>query len=166
MKLFESFGPFKIPLEKGKGGRYVVNGCLKFWEQHPGLSEERGVYVFAIRAAKGLRPVYVGKATKSFRRECFASHKIANHYDPEIAKIGKGTPVMFLLVAPGKESQTQRRLITQAERFLIGLAQLKNPKLSNVQGKKPPAWGIKGVLRPGQGKPSGSALKLRSLLRL
>jgi hypothetical protein len=57
-------------------------------------------------------------------------------------------------------------MIAQAENFLIGQAQLKNPKLSNVHGKKPPAWGIKGVLRSGVGKPSVRAVKLQKLLAL
>jgi hypothetical protein len=166
MNLFDSFGPFTIPQEKGKGARYITEGCPKFWDQHSEFSEERGVYIFAVRAGKGIRPVYVGKATKRFKQECFASQKIARHYGPELAKIGKGTPVMFLLVAPRRESQKQARIISQAEKFLIGQAQLRNPNLSNVRGKKPPAWGIKGVLRSGQGKPSASAVRLQKLLAL
>jgi hypothetical protein len=54
------------------------------------------------------------------------------------------------------------RVIAQAEKLLIGQAQLRNPNLSNVRGKKPPAWGIKGVLRS-EGKPSASAVKLQRL---
>jgi hypothetical protein len=96
MKLFESFGPFKIPPVKGKGGRYIAEGCPKFWDQHPEFSEKRGVYIFAVRAGKGIRPVYVGKATKKFKQECFASQKNSKHYGPALANIGRGTPVMFL----------------------------------------------------------------------
>jgi len=80
---FEVFGPYEIPVVKEVGGRYISDGCPDFWRDHEpsDLRKEKGCYLFALRAAKGYKPVYVGMATRSFGQECFQSHKIASHYN-------------------------------------------------------------------------------------
>src|ERR1035441_3965509 len=82
---FKIFGPFHIPLS-GEYNHSIEVGCPAFWkdsETKP-LAKERGCYLFAIRAAKGFRPIYVGKTKKSFEQECFTYHKIAQHYTPAL----------------------------------------------------------------------------------
>jgi hypothetical protein len=83
MASFEVHGPFEIVYEKRKGGRTLVFD--EFWskdaEAHH-LAKERGCYVFAIRN-RGLTPIYVGKATKSFKQETFSAtnrHKYNNGF--------------------------------------------------------------------------------------
>ena len=76
MALFSIHGPFPIDYEQRRGGRTLVFN--DFWsvdgDAHY-LAEERGCYVFAIRN-KGLAPIYVGQAARSFKclSEIILSH--------------------------------------------------------------------------------------------
>jgi hypothetical protein len=164
--IFRVFGPYKIPLSRGKKFNCIEPGCSEFWTQSETtrLAKERGCYLFAIRAAKGYRPIYVGKTSKSFERECFASHKIANHYLPALSNTGKGTPVMFLIILSRSKGVPNQRAIGQVESFLIQNALVKNPKLSNVQGTKEEHWGITGIIRGGKGKVSQPTREFRKAM--
>jgi hypothetical protein len=81
----------------------------EFWTQSDELRElgtERGCYVFAIRAGKGVTPIYVGKATKSFKQECFNPsnrHKFSNG----MADYVKGTPVLYFVRHPKQKGKTE-----------------------------------------------------------
>jgi hypothetical protein len=68
MTTFVIHGPREIKYEKRKGGRTLLFD--DFWEENNDLAEQQGCYVFAIRN-RGLTPIYVGKATKSFKQETF-----------------------------------------------------------------------------------------------
>lgn len=116
------------------------------------MAKERGCYLFAIRAAKGFRPIYVGKTKKSFEKECFTYHKVADHYQPALGNMGKDTPVLFLLTLGRGKGPINNRAIAQLEAFLIQNAVAKNPDLSNIQGTKQEEWGIKGVIRGGKAR--------------
>lgn len=150
---FRVFGPFKIPCS-GKYARYIEAGCPAFWRDPIAsrLTRERGCYLFAIRAAKGFRPIYVGKTKASYEKECFTFHKIADHYTPALADTKKGTPVLFFVVLNKTKGPLNNKAISQVESFLIQNAVAKNPELSNVQGTKKQEWGIAGVIRGGKGK--------------
>jgi hypothetical protein len=113
-----------------------------------------------------IRPIYVGKATKSFRQECFAPHKIACHYGPALSNAGKGTPVIFLVVLERKKGKVNKRAIAKVESFLIQNAMKKNPNLSNIKGKKEEHWIIEGVIRSGKGKTPSAAKKFKSAVGL
>ena len=41
-----------------------------------------------------------------------------------------------------------------------------NPELLNIKGTKEAEWGIAGVLRSGQGKPSKAASEFKKLMKL
>lgn len=164
--MFEPLGPFEVPLEYGIANRYIPKGCPNFWNRHPSVADRKGCYILAIRASKGYRPIYVGKATKSFRQECFESHKIAQHYTPALANTKAGTPVLFFIAVPKSAVVSHEKRITELEKFLIGQAALKNPDLSNIRNRKLPTWGVKGIVRSTPGKPSMSSKKLRQLIAL
>ena len=119
-----------------------------------------------MRAGKGFRPIYVGRATKSFKQECFASHKISSHYGPALLNAGKGTPVLFLAVLERTKGKVNKSAIKKVEFFLIQNAVKKNPDLSNVKGKKSEHWSIDGVIRSGKGKVSSSARLFKGALGL
>ena len=56
-------GPYEVPFEQRPGGRVILYN--DFWTQTDDLrdlAQERGCYVFAIRAGKGATPIYVGKS--------------------------------------------------------------------------------------------------------
>lgn len=164
---FIPHGPFKVPLIKGAGGRAIDPLRYKhFWSEHDALANKRGTYVFAIRASKGFTPYYAGKATKTFEQEVFSDRNVAQKYDPVIAGVGKGTPVVFLLELPIQRGKTNKRAIKKCEDFLIQQTRVVNPKSTNIQGTKPPKWSIWGVLRGPAGKPPRAALSLRKCLGL
>lgn len=151
MTSFVVHGPFPIAFEKRKAGRTLVFD--DFWMQGGAahyLSGEKGCYVFAMRT-RGLTPIYVGKATKTFRQEAFNNankHKYHNGF----SDYGKGTPVMYFVVHPRQAGKTNSSQITQIEDFLIQAGFAVNPDLQNVKGVQQPRWSIKGVIRSGAGK--------------
>jgi len=162
MASFEIHGPFKIPYEKRKGGRTLVFD--KFWDEPSDanyLSEERGCYVFGIRN-RALTPIYVGKATKSFRQETFNGTN-RYKYHSGFSNYGKGAPVMYFVVHPRRKGPVNQKYIAEIEDFLIQAGVAKNPDLQNVKGTHQPGWSIKGVIRHGAGKRSNAEIQFSSL---
>jgi hypothetical protein len=163
---FSVRGPFVVSSYKGKGGRTITQeGVRRFWEEHGDYAGRRGCYVFGIRAGKGGKPAYVGMATKAFKKEVFAPHKLSR-YQEFLADYGKGTPVVFLVVAPIKKGAPNVSQIEALEKFLIQVAVARNPDLLNIQGTKSARWSIAGVIRGGAGKPSKAAATFREFMTL
>jgi len=163
---FSVRGPFIVPSYKGKGGRTITQqGVKRFWDKHSEYAGRRGCYVFGIRAGKGGSPAYVGMATKAFKKEVFAPHKLSR-YQEFLADDAKGTPVVFLLVAPTKKGAPNVSQIEALEKFMIQVAVARNPHLLNVQGTRSAEWSVAGVIRGGAGKPSKAAAKFRKFMAL
>lgn len=169
LKEFTVYGPFVVPVEKKRTGRMLSTSALgAFWDEVGATRTARGVYVFGIRAGKGITPVYVGKAAKqSFEREAFTDHKRANHYNPALLNSGRGTPVMFFVAHPNTTGAVNKKLIDQMETFFIDVAYKKNEELSNVRKKPQYKWRVRGVVRakPGEGK-NGAAGAFRKAVGL
>jgi hypothetical protein len=155
--VFRPEGPLAIRPCEGLGGK-IINGdsADRFWGEHAHLADGIGCYVFGRRAGKGIVPWYVGKATRSFRQECFESKKL-NKYSEALILQRIGTPVMFFVV----KVEGPTACINDLENFLIQNAVVKNPSLLNEIRKE---WRINGVLRSEPGPPSHSARHLRRLL--
>jgi hypothetical protein len=98
------------------------------------------VYVFSIRAGRGIVPVYVGKATRRFRGEAFADHK-RTHYSDALADYVRGTPVMFFVTWP-EGRKARPGMITDVEDFLIQTGVARNPDLRNIRGRGEKKWSI------------------------
>jgi hypothetical protein len=116
------------------------------------LAAEKGCYVFAIRS-RGLTPIYVGKATKTFKQETFNPtnrHKYHNGF----SEYAKGTPLMYFVVHPIQKGKTNSKQIGQIEDFLIQAGVAKNPDIQNIKGTTKPDWSINGVVRGTAGKRS------------
>jgi hypothetical protein len=159
-------GPFEVPLVKNK--RLVKPGCPEFWSKPEvdELANQRGCYVFAMRAGRGITPIYVGKATKNFKQECFAVQKIAYHYGPALLEYKRGRPVLFLVVLERTKGKVNKRAIAKVEFFLIQNAMKKNPELSNIKGKREEHWSIGGVIRSGRGKVAAEAKAFKAAMGL
>jgi hypothetical protein len=103
MASFVVHGPFEIDFENRRGGRTLVFD--DFWSESSKanyLAEERG----AVRN-KALTPIYVGKATKTFKQETFNStnrHKYHNGF----SEYAKGKPLMYFVVHPTSRGQRTR----------------------------------------------------------
>jgi len=73
-RCFEVGGPFDVPTVGPARNRAF--GPRKerehFWDHlAPGWGDRIGCYVFGLRRAKGILPIYVGRTKKRFRAECF-----------------------------------------------------------------------------------------------
>ncbi|MGJ7523409.1 hypothetical protein ACSFA0_23215 [Variovorax sp. LT1P1] len=163
MATFEVHGPFEIDYEKRPGGRALVFDGFWSEESDAGyLASAKGCYVFAMRAGKGLQPIYVGKATKTFRQEAFNPsnrHKYHNGF----STYAKGRPLMYFVVHPNSKGKTNGRQIGKIEDFLIQAGIAKNPDLQNIKGTGQPEWSIKGVVRSGAGKRSSAETQFARL---
>jgi len=138
-------GPFEI--RKQKNGLVDNSNFAKkqFWgdvkEKNLSLPYACGCYLFGIRAAKGIKPWYVGLAGKqAFEKECFGAHKI-NIYNEALAG-KKGKPVLFFIAKRTKKgklakpSKRGHQHSTYLENIMIGVALEKNPKLLNIKKTK------------------------------
>lgn len=137
---FEIYGSFPVA-RKGNLVSRSREDKRTFWaaveDAEPGLSDACGCYVFVIRN----RAWYVGMAERqSFKKECFALHKITQ-YNEALSHVS-GNPTLLLLpkLTPGGRfaSPTTRghadvRLL---ENLLIGSALGRNAQLQNVKGTR------------------------------
>jgi hypothetical protein len=167
-------GPFKMT--KSKSGLVDKSNRAKkeFWDKvektEPCLPSSSGCYLFAIRAGKGIKPWYVGVASRQpFRNECFAPHKIIIYDEALVGK--KGTPLLFFVakrtkrgkfVKPGKNASPVNAYL---ETILIGAALDKNPKVMNMKKTK----FLKGMCVPGllntrKKKPSQSEAEFKKAI--
>ena len=160
-------GPFDIPFTVTSAKIKCIDTpqAKAFWdkaETHP-FHSKQGVYIFATRAGKGFKPIYVGKATKTFKKECFTTHKL-HHYAQALCDGAKGRPVMFFIAAQGKINRVPASTIKEVEDLMIQFAVAKNPNLRNKIGTKVADWTIKGVVRGGKGKASRTALAFKTMM--
>lgn len=166
MATFTVKGPFDVPVKKEKAGRLVTTEqAAEFWKQNGAVQDDVGCYVFGFRAAKGLKPMYVGKATKSFKQEVFTDHK-QNKYNQALAGQAKGTAILFFVTLDKTAGSVNQKAIDEAETFLILSGLVANKKLLNDRKTAIESWSIKGVIRAGQGKPSQAAQDLKQCLGL
>lgn len=98
---FAVYGPFKVPTQSAvKWGkrRYSVNSQA-FWknEKISEFAQCKGCYVFANASGPGFTPIYVGKTNKSFKTECFQSHK-KTKLDGFLKDKGKSSLQIFFIV--------------------------------------------------------------------
>ncbi|WP_342320528.1 hypothetical protein [Burkholderia pseudomallei] len=160
-------GPFDIPftLSPAKIKCIDTPQARQFWQKSETapFHTKQGVYVFATRAGRGYRPVYVGKATRGFKSECFTPHKL-HHYAQALSNGDKGSPVMFFVALPGNANKVPRKVIAEVEELMIQFAAAKNPNLRNKIGTAVADWTIKGVVRGGQGQRTKAASSFSTML--
>ena len=165
----ETFGPITIPCDiDGRKKHISDQNIIEFWNDSSTqeIMEKQGCYIFALKAGRGYSPWYIGKATKNFKQEVFALHKI-KLYNKLLWDGKKGTPVMFFVMMPGNLKKISTPVINNMEKFLIQSAVLKNPNVLNSHNTKNlPKWSIKGVVRGKKGKPSEKSLTFKSMMGL
>ena len=157
-------GPYDVPHEvNDRGAKHIsAEDGRDFFEEFDGLAEERGCYLFAIRS-RGLRAAYVGKATRGFGQEAFATDKLQK-YNTAVHHWPHGTPVLlFVVTPPGVRSA---RLISEVEKYLLRSAKRAWHELLNVHHAGEDAWDISGVTAPHAGRRSDAESELMRLLGL
>lgn len=151
-----------VPLVKNPAGRMLdIDKIAELWKgDWKEFAGKRGCYVFAFKAAKGYKPVYIGKATKTFKQECFADHK-QNKIHKALTFQKKGYLYLYLI-----QGSKNKSVVDDLETFLIRLGAARNPNLQNDRKKPIALWSIKGVFNTTQGQPSRAAQELRKVLGL
>lgn len=171
---FYPYVPFEIPKQENGLISRDRDELKEFWkmvdEVAEGLSSAIGLYIFSIRAGRGVLPWYVGKSEKAgFSKECFQSHKI-NHFDNCIAA-RRGTPLLTFIpkltqanhfAQPNGNPQND---ISTLEKMLIGACLQKNKDLVNARDTKI----FRGMVVPGylntpQGGVANSVKEFKKLI--
>jgi hypothetical protein len=168
---YQVFGPFRVP----RNGTLVdKHGYNKFWadigQNNPGLQRAVGCYIFAVRAAKGELPWYVGKTERgSFKGETWSPHKL-NLYNESLNSRKKGTALLYLIARRtrvgrfAKPRKAGRGDIRAWENLLIGICLLRNRDLLNVKQTKH----LRGIVVPGymNERPGARSAPARRLAKL
>jgi len=167
-------GPFKIIRVKKTGLIDRDKAAKKsFWNMvGKEVSSSCGCYLFAIQAAKGIKPWYIGLAAKqSFEKECFTPQKI-NIYN-EVLASGSGTPLLFLvakrtnkgkIVKPSKNGH--KKDIIFLETMLIATAREKNRKLKNkMKTKYLRKMIVPGLINTPRGKQSNPESEFKKAIK-
>lgn len=170
---FEPYGPFELPR---LNGGIDVRQRKAFWEtvrnEHPSLPDAVGCYIFALKAAKGFRPWYVGKTERQcFMNESWQPGKLLSYN--EVIREHNGKPVLFFLAkitANGRFAKPTRRKyrgsIAALEEMLIGICLDRNSKLFNKKTTKYlRELQVPGYLNDSPGARTKNARALARLLR-
>lgn len=162
----EVFGPFDIPFGLVGSVKTISKAeVTAFWAKDDAeqFKTKHGVYIFAMRAAKGFTPWYVGRAGTGFVKEIFTSDKVLK-YREVFDRGTKGSPVMFFVTKGGSRNKVGAKIIGEVEQSLIVAAGAKNSELVNVHHNKDREWCIKGVMYSSPGKPTTTARQFKAMM--
>lgn len=168
MSIFFSIqGPFKVPtnatLFRGKKN-HTVNS-IAFWdnEETGKLANCKGCYVFANASGTGYSPIYVGKTSKTFKKECFQAHK-KTKLDEYLKDVGKSSLYIFFVVLESSKNYLDE--IDSCETLLIQKCQKANPEILNERKLKEP-FVIEGIYGDKKtGKPKSAVSKFKKCLNI
>jgi len=165
MATFDVYGPFEVPVLKLKSDVSAIDETrLKDFWSDCGYGGFKGCYVFAVRASKGFRPIYVGRASQSkFASEVFNDRNIKN-CNLVLTETKKGTLVTFLVRIRLSRGRINLAQVAEVEEFLIGHAARKNKDLINSRRLPTTSWRITGVVNSGMGKTTSASRKLKKAL--
>ncbi len=119
-KFFLVGGPFEVPIIGPANNRSLAPKADRepFWQYlAPEWGDRIGCYVFGLRRAKGILPVYVGQTKKSFRDECFNPSNYEKLHSNLRDRVG--TLVLFLTGYDRARANSNDSVIDDLERYLI-----------------------------------------------
>ena len=169
---FRTYGPFKMPRADGEIDDEKKN---QFWKsiesKHQSLSNAVGCYIFALKAAKGYRPWYVGMTGRqSFADETWNVSNLLKY--GRIIRAHKGTPMLFLIakLTPRDRFQkptTRKKLgaISALEGMLIARCLQRNSLLLNKKSTGYYNMQVPGYLNDTPGARTKGAKALAQLLK-
>ncbi|MFZ5572876.1 MAG: hypothetical protein ACOZF0_20955 [Thermodesulfobacteriota bacterium] len=167
MTEFKAEGPYRIDVEKRKGGGRTIQKD-DFWENSGvpnAMKTKFGIYVFAIKPSgtKTFTPCYVGQAKNSFYAEAFTTDKL-HKYNDALADYKKGAPYMFFLVHPAQKKNLSQ--ISELEDYFIMMGFAVNANIQNDKGAKLPKWSISGIIRGDAKKPTKAAHHIAKMFQI
>lgn len=159
--VYEVHGPLEIPdeaLEGTRGSQDEARRALFGAE----LSEQRGVFVFGVRTARGIVARLVGTAPRGFAEDVFRPER-ARAYARALEGYRRARPVLLLVARPPKRGRIRESEIEEIAQTVMALATLRDPGIELLESEGP-EWAIQGVLRSGPGRLSRAATELRRIL--
>lgn len=157
-------GPIAVPIKKQRlGGRRIDEDQLGKLEKEHATLREKGCYVFSLKASKGSKPLYVGKAAKqTIIREAF-NPRNAGKLGRELNE-QKGILQIWTITPDGK-GRAPINEIKEIEKEMIEVASIKNPNLINIQNRsKKRNWLIQGVIQAKPGPRATAAKGFRKMV--
>ena len=133
------------------------------------LSDARGCYVFAIHAARGYTPYYIGQACKQSMLLEAMNPANREKYNKACSE-SKGKPVLFLLPMLTPKGRYRKKGRTSAstnflERWLIAAAIDKNRELiNNKQTRFLRDLHVVGILNARKGEATSASQRLKQAL--
>jgi hypothetical protein len=170
---FGVFGGFEITRKTNRHGKFDKSFWESIEDQHQGVTEACGCYIFALQNGHNIVSWYVGKTEKrTFRHECFQPTKI-NYYN-ECLVDHHGRPLLFILPRLtnsgrkfSKPTNSGYRDIGFLETLLIGMALERNGKLLNIKNTTLLRQMIvPGIINSPRARPAGAVIDLRNALGL
>ena len=146
------------------GGKHISNENIKaFWQDASEYETKHGCYIFSMRAGRGTRPWYVGKASSlTLEKECFSLHKI-NIYNNVVGN-NRGVPTLTFVIPKPSRGRTPQVEIDEIEEYLIGFAASRNMNLANKRKLPNQKWSIQGVVPGSVGAPGAAVTAFKTLM--
>jgi hypothetical protein len=133
-----------------------------FWRE-VGSGKRRGVYVFAVRASKGWKPLYVGRTKKQNFQKRIGQHADEHgRFNRILKNVNRGSPWLFLIGRVGKGNKSNSA-IDELEIDFINMAFERNEKLDNDRGLSDPKYLVQGF-DGRRGKPSKAVQNLKTVI--
>lgn len=155
----------ELPLIQERAGRRLdAKKAKDIFAKHPKYTKAKGCYVFGLRAARGYKPIYVGKTTdQTLGRESLSDGTVRK-INMALLKTRKATLVVAFVIPETQPGACPQKAIGEIESVLIQYAYQKNPQIENENGICRCGWYIDGVLNRGQGKPPAHSREFRRLV--
>jgi len=156
---------FDVPTSKQRLGGRIVNkdNLQEFWKRAGNIADKRGCYVFSLRAGKGEKPWYIGKASQqALSKECFSLHKL--YVYNEVLGNHNGTPLLTFVIPTHVKGPWPAFAIDEVEEFLIGFGASRNANIANKRKLPHQKWSIQGVVATSKGAPTSEASCFKKLM--
>ena len=172
---YQVYGPFELRRKSVRVGTtldFSKSALASFWErverERPGLASHAGCYLFAIRAARGIRPWYAGQSRGAFEKKCFVECQ-RKVYREVMGDSAKGTPVLFLIARLTQKGKLSKNVPKDeadfVERQLIRVAWNANAQLKNIANTGfLETLQVPGVLNSPPGAPTEAVKSLKKAL--
>lgn len=168
MSTFIVKGPFEVPVKIQKTGAKTIDKeeLDKLASRCPTFGEI-GCYVFSLKAAKGSKPLYVGKTEKqTISNEAFGWRN-KNLVNEALNDQKRGKLQIWTVTQHNARGPKNKSAIGEIEKVITSWAIEKNPNLLNSHNtKKGDSWSIKGVQSSSRGIRPQEAIAFRKMMGL